>query len=337
MTSEQQTESQREFAALMATITEVADRYAGEEWGLTDPDDIAEGLRVILHHLGTGIETQLEDDAAHPTFRSIVTPWRKALGDNADAMYHDARVDPAGTYAVTGRTGGAVYVSITVEANAEDGAFPSGTVGVLNDTGFDVAADGSFSITVGGQPQERNWLGLAPDASRLTVRHYWEQPDPPARPPAPDLALAIALVAGNVAAAPAAPTDASVAASFRRMANYVRSRTLDTIAKPGEGDPPPFVSRIPHVFPSPVPPGAHAFAAATHSLVWSHVAPYVVGGTLASAAWWIYPMMLEPGGLVSKRSGVAAEEWKASALRPLRRRRWTLVNHVRPWLPPSSA
>ena len=73
---------------------------------------------------------------------------------------------------------------------------------------------------------------------------------------------------------------------------------------------------------------AGAVAAATHFLVWAPVAPYVVGGTLASAAWWIYTMMLETGGLVSKRAGVAAEEWTASELRPLRRRGWTLVNHV---------
>ena len=35
-------------------------------------------------------------------------------------------------------TGGAVYVSFTVEAGGADGGFPSGTVGVLNDLQFDV-------------------------------------------------------------------------------------------------------------------------------------------------------------------------------------------------------
>jgi hypothetical protein len=81
----------------------------------------------VTHLLAAGLETQFEDDAAHPVFRPIVTPWRKALGDNADARYHDAPVHPAGTYRVRGRTAGAVYVSFTVEAGAADGAFPSGT------------------------------------------------------------------------------------------------------------------------------------------------------------------------------------------------------------------
>ncbi len=270
------TESTGAFGDLLATLTEIGDRYAGAEWGLTDPGDVAEGLRVVLHHLATGIETQAENDPARPSFRAIVTPWRKALGDNADARYHDAPVHPAGTYRVRGRTGGAVYVSFTVEAGAEDGAFPSGTVGVLNDTGFDVGPDGGFEITVGGPARDRGWLPLAPDASRLTVRHYWEADHSPWRPPVADLGLEIELIGGDgaVPEAPAAPTDATVAAAIRRMATYVRSRTLEAIAKPGEGDPPAFVSREPHVFPTPVTPGAHALAAADAAY---SMAPYLLG------------------------------------------------------------
>ncbi|CAN5739171.1 hypothetical protein BH10ACT1_BH10ACT1_01090 [soil metagenome] len=262
------------FGELIEALGEVGDRFAGEEWGLTDPGDVAEGLRAVLHHLAVGLETQLEQDAAHPTFRPIVTPWRKALGDNADARYHDAAVSPAGTYRVRGNTGGAIYVSFTVEAGAEDGSFPTGTVGVLNDSAFDVAADGSFDITVGGPARDRGWLGLAADASRLTVRHYWEQAVSPNAAPVADLALSIELVAGEVAEQPPAPTDASVATSIRRMATYLTSHTLGALAKPGEGDQPAFVSRIPHEFPPPVVPGTHALAAADAAYSMS---PYLLG------------------------------------------------------------
>jgi hypothetical protein len=167
-------ESRAAFGELLATLDDVGDRFAGADWGLTDAVDVAEGLRVVMHLLATGLETQFEDDAAHPVFRAIVTPWRKSLGDNADARYHDAPVHPAGTYRVRGRMAGAVYVSFTVEAGAEDGAFPSGTVGSLNDTGFDVGDDGSFETTLGGPARARGWLALPEDASRITVRHYWE-------------------------------------------------------------------------------------------------------------------------------------------------------------------
>lgn len=268
------TAAQDAYAELLDALREVGERFAGPEWGLSDPTDVAEGLRVVLHHLGTAIDTQFEQDPAHPVFRELVTPWRKALGDNADARYHDTVVHPAGTYRVRGRTEGAVYVSFTVEAGADEGGFPTGTVGVLNDTGFDVADDGSFEIVVGGPPRSSGWLPLAPDASRLTVRHYWEERRRPAQPPAPSLGLAIELVDGDVPAAPPAPTDEVVARAIRRTATYVRARTLDAIAKPGEGEPPEFVSRVPHVFPPPVRPGAHALAAADAAY---SMAPYLLG------------------------------------------------------------
>ncbi|MEZ5383647.1 MAG: hypothetical protein R2754_17835 [Microthrixaceae bacterium] len=276
------TESRTAYLHLLDTLAEVGERFAGEEWATSDPTDVAETLQAILVHLGTAIETQLHDDPAHPAFREIVTPWRKSLGDNADARYHDARIHPGGRYRVRGNTGGAVYVSFTVETGEADGSFPSGTSGVLNDTGFSVGADGSFQFTVGGENAD---LPLGPGSSRLTVRHYWEQPEPPAAPPAADLALAIDLLDGEVPSAPRAPTDAWIAASIRRLATYVRSRTIDTILRPGEGDPPGFVSRIPHEFPVPVPPGDHALAAADAAY---SMAPYLLGpdeALVITAAW----------------------------------------------------
>ena len=63
-----------------------------------------------------------------------------------------------------------------------------------------------------------------------------------------------------------------------------------------------------------------ATAAAIHLFAWEPIAPYLVGATLASAGWWIYTLMLEEGGIVSKRAGVSAESRTAAELRPLRRK-----------------
>jgi hypothetical protein len=267
-------ESRAAFDELLDTLREVADRYAGDEWMVSTPDDVAGALRAVVHGLGTALETQFEDNPRHPVFREIVTPWRKLLGDNPDARYHDAVIHPGGVYRVRGNTGGAVYVSFTVEAGVPDGRMPQRTAGVLNDDDFEVAADGSFELVIGGARQDSGWLPLPEDATRITVRHYWEQSAPPATPPAPSLGLAIDLVAGDAPDPSPVPTDASVAASIRRVSTFVRSRVMEATPPPGTATPPAFVSQTPNAFVPPVPPGDHALAAADASY---SLAPYLLG------------------------------------------------------------
>jgi hypothetical protein len=265
------TESRAAFDALLATLTEAADRYAGTEWGLTTADDVAGGLRVLTHLLEGGLVGHFESDPAHPVFRQIVTSTRKSMGDNPDAIYFDAPVSSRFAYRVTGNMAGAVYVSFTVEAGGVEGGFPERTAGVLNDTEFDVDGDGRFELFLGGPRRDRNWIGLDPDTRRITTRHYWEETWAPAVPPIPDLALAIEVL--EDVGPPPPPDDASVAAGLRRVESYVRSRSLDQ-PKPGEAGQPAFVSREPNQFPAPVPPGDHALAAADAAY---SMAPYVLG------------------------------------------------------------
>jgi len=264
-------ESRAAFDELLDVLRDAADRFAGPEWGLVAADDVAGGLRLIANLLEGGLVGHFDDDPRQPVFRQIVTSTRKSLGDNADAIYFDAAVSSDYTYRVSGRTGGAVYVSFTIEAGAADGGFPQRTAGVVNDTHFDVDADGRFEIFLGGRPRDRNWIPLEPDASGVTSRHYWEQERSPAIPPIPDVALEIEVL-DNLAPLPR-PSDESVAAGLRRVTRYVRSRSLEQ-TKPGVGERPAFVSQEPNVFPKPVTPGDHALAAfdAAYSM-----APYVLG------------------------------------------------------------
>ena len=264
-------ESRAAFEELLATLAEAGERFAGPEWGLVSADDIAGGLRALANLLEGGLVGHFEDDPAQPVFRAIVTSTRKSLGDNADAMYYDAAVSAEHAYRVSGNTAGAIYTSFTVEAGAHDGRFPERTAGVLNDTEFDVNADGRFEVFLGGAPRGRNWMELPADAARITTRHYWEETWSPGVPPVPNVALGIEVI-GN-SPPPAAPDDASVAAGLRRVSGYVRSRSLE-LAKPGDGGQPAFVSREPNVFPPPVTPSNHALAAADAAY---SMAPYVLG------------------------------------------------------------
>jgi hypothetical protein len=245
---------------MIMTLQEAADRFCGPEWGLSSPEDVAGGLRLLAHLLEGGLVGHFEDDPRQPVFRQIVTSTRKSLGDNADAIYFDAAVAPEYAYRITGRAAGAVYISFTVEAGGFDGAFPKRTAGVINDTSFDVDSEGRFEIFVGGPHRDRNWIGLDGDATRITSRHYFETDVSPGVPPVPDVHLAIEVL-DSERPPPPIPTDDSVAAGFRRVERYVRSRSLEQ-TKPGEGDQPAFVSRDVNVFPPPIPPGDHALAAA---------------------------------------------------------------------------
>lgn len=259
------------FDALLEVMREAADRFAGPEWGLTTPDDTAGALRVLANLLEGGLVGHFDDDPAQPVFREIVTSTRKSLGDNADAIYFDTAVSSRHSYRVTGRMAGAIYVSFTIEAGGGAGGFPERTAGGLNDTEFDVDADGRFEIFLGGPARERNWMDLPDDTTRITTRHYWEEARSPAVPPTPDLALGIEVLGESAPLPP--PDDAAIAAGFSRVATYVRSRSLD-MPKPGDNEPPEFVSQEPNVFPPPVPPGDHALAAADAAYA---MAPFVLG------------------------------------------------------------
>ena len=188
------------------------------------------------------------------------------------------------TYRVTGNTAGSVYLSFTVEKDTGEGGYSTETAGVLRDRDFEVASDGSFEVVFGGSPRDRNWLALADGASELIVRCYFEEPAPAAADPN----RIVPLVIEPVDPPPPAPRpdDASVAAGIRRVANFVRGRTLDQ-PKQGEREQPSWVSTTPNVFPKPEVPGNFAFAAADAAY---SMAPYALAPDEALAITGRWPV-----------------------------------------------
>ncbi len=264
-------ESRKAFHELLALLGEIDESYLGPKWGLGSSSDVATGLRSVMHLLQGGLFTYFEEDAANPRFRQIVSPTRKFTGDNADAIYFDTPVDPARVYRVRGNTAGAVYMSLTVEAGIAQGGFGSNTAGVLNDEQIDIAPDGSFEVMVGGPARKRGWLALPADASRITTRHYFENMTPAAADQSISVHLEISPIEPTGRAP--VPDDATIAAGIRRVANFVRSRTLE-LPPPGEREQPAFVSTTPNQFPPPIKPGDFTLAAADAAY---SMAPYVLG------------------------------------------------------------
>jgi hypothetical protein len=265
-------QSRKAFDDLLDLLRELSERYAGPEWLVQEPDDVGEALRAVLHLLEAALLTRVESSPAHPWLREFPLPTRKFLGDNADAIYYETAISPDHTYRLRGNMAGAVYVSITIEAGAPDGGFSQNTAGVINDSQFDVADDGSFEIRLGGDPAERNWLALPPDACRILTRHYFEDAVPaPVVPRHVDLRIDVL----DPAPPPEAPNDANVAAAIRRVAEFLKTSTLDMGPPPRENQP-DFVSRVPNEFPTPVKPGDFGLAA-------------------ADAAYSMAPFMIPPG------------------------------------------
>ena len=86
------TESGRAYADLAQTLREVEAEYLSARRGITRPGDVSDGHRFLLHVLQTGLVLRFEYDPERPAFRRIVSPTRKLLGDQPDAIYFEAPI-----------------------------------------------------------------------------------------------------------------------------------------------------------------------------------------------------------------------------------------------------
>ncbi len=254
-----ESKSRTAFSELIELLQDVDKRWASEEWNLSSAEDIAGAHRAILHTLEAGLVGWFETDPRTPDFRRIVTPSRKLTGDNSDAIYFDAPVDPNYEYIIHGSMNDATYFSMTIEENCQDGSIPKTIGGVINDTELDIDSNGNFTIYLGGGARGKNWLALNPGAARVTTRHYFELESPAAKDPARQPLLQIQCISDGDKPLP--PNDDSIAAGIRRVCNFVSTRTVD-MPPMMNSEPPPFVSLTPNEFPAPIPPGTYGLAAA---------------------------------------------------------------------------
>ncbi len=114
--------AQRRFqttAAFKELIDLVRDSDALFLEGPRAVDDVSvlEGYRWLTEILSVALDCYLWSDPARPAMVPIAgpcLPTRKWGGDNSDAIYHYAAVDPRFSYRLRGRRGDAVYLSVTV-------------------------------------------------------------------------------------------------------------------------------------------------------------------------------------------------------------------------------
>ena len=228
-----------ELAALLGEIE--AEYYRPERRNMQTAAQRAAGRHLVANALQHGFQFWYDADPARPVFHRWLSPTKKLLGDNPDAIYYGALVDPARRYRIRGNVSGAVYTSFTVEAGTHDGRLSQGVVATLHDGEFEVRADGSYELVASAEPQPKNWLRLPPGAGSITTRHYWEWERSAAADPTLHVPLSIEPLDDP---GPATPMDdAAIAAGIRRVAAFVRGVTIGFPDLPPEVMP-AWVSRV---------------------------------------------------------------------------------------------
>lgn len=212
-------------AELAALLTEIESRYIGADRKMNDAAERAAGRYFVANALHHGFQFWFEADPRRPMFYRWFTPTKKLLGDNPDAVYYGSVIDPDQDYRIRGNVHGAAYTSFTVEGGTRGGAMSRRLVSALNDTEFEISADGSYEIIASQKERASNWLKLESDAGSITTRHYFEWDRSAAADPTLHIPIWIEPIDDP---GPAAPMDdAAVAAGIRRVVTFVRSVTVD--------------------------------------------------------------------------------------------------------------
>ncbi|HMC39903.1 MAG TPA: DUF1214 domain-containing protein [Acidimicrobiales bacterium] len=166
------------FAALLEELGNLHRRLVDE---LSDPADevaLLEAHRWILSILQVATDVYVWSDTARPRFVDIVGPYKKWGGDNADAYYCFAPIDPDRTYRVRVHSGEAVYLSLTVYGGPDDGRYSERIVGSLNSR--EAPPDGEGTIEMVLSPVDPGdgtpWIKLEADAVCAVTRDYLEDP-----------------------------------------------------------------------------------------------------------------------------------------------------------------
>lgn len=170
------TEVSQAFRELLDELRAVEDKFLTADPPLPEAD-LLDGYRLTFSLLRVAVDTYVWGDKDNPRFVDVIGPYLKWGGDNSDAFYQVAPVDPRRTYRVRGNRGDAVYLSITVYGGPDDGHYSTRIVGTLNDRDLDFDADGNFEFTMSPDPQPGTWLRLDDDAVTALTRDYLTAPE----------------------------------------------------------------------------------------------------------------------------------------------------------------
>ena len=209
-------ETAEAFAELLDLLRQAEAGFQHGDRAVADDLAALEGYRWLTTTLDVALDCYLWADPARPHFVELTSPTRKWGGDNADAAYWFAPLDPGRRYRITGRKVDAAYLSLTIYGGPHDGRWSTRIVATANDETMPIATDGTFELHLGPDLEPGpTTIRLEPDANAVVTRDYHLHPGREGR-------STFAIECLDDAGGPPRPTDAETAASFRRAVAFLR-------------------------------------------------------------------------------------------------------------------
>ena len=169
------------FHGLLAEVAALEAKFLSSDPPL-DELDVLDGYRLTFSLLRVAVDAYVWGDKDNPRFVDVIGPYQKWGGDNSDAFYQLAPIDPGRRYRVSGNRGDSVYLSITVYGGPDDGHYSNRIVGTLNDRSLHFDDEGNFEFMLSadcppGPDREKQCLTLDADAVVALTRDYLDNPD----------------------------------------------------------------------------------------------------------------------------------------------------------------
>ena len=97
------------FHGLLAELAAIEAKFLAADPPLEDAD-LLDGYRLTFSLLRVAVDAYVWGDKDNPRFVDIIGPYQKWGGDNSDAFYQLAPIDPQRSYRVSGNRGDSVYL-----------------------------------------------------------------------------------------------------------------------------------------------------------------------------------------------------------------------------------
>ncbi len=175
-------DSTRAWRELVAGLSELESAFLEGDRAVADEVGVADGYRMLATILSVAFDTYLFAEPTRPVFIEAVSPYRRDRrwgGDNTDAYYFYAPIDPSRTYRITGYRGDSAYLSLTVYNEPSPGAWSDRVVGVVNDESLSFDDAGGFELVIGpSRPDgwDGTFIQLTEDAAVAFTRDYQSDP-----------------------------------------------------------------------------------------------------------------------------------------------------------------